>query len=785
MHSSVNKKWIRNAVGCLLGLCLFCLHCNRTTSPSVSDPDLSSSETKQIKSVVPELSNKNKTTSEHSKPLITPPENNTDLEDNITLAKTPVMDLISNRFMWHLYQDSEGTGLVIPFLNEGFPKYTQEYKNPWGEVIEFEGTLGRRLSKKTAKLRFPWSYSGAATLYFRIHGVKKGQKISLSLNGSRIANATLKAEWQDLVIKIDEGIIRTGENELIVYLSKKGRSYALFHSLQVFRGELTVVSDKTMGNPVGPRTLEEVERTVLGGYNRLTLYTEVAESSWLEFYTGLSSGNARFKVEVRTADKEAESKQIFEHKAKAGLWELHRVSLASYKNHLIELSLSIDGDNSEHAFWGSPRIALEEIPEPATLLDYPVKNTILIVVDALRADRLALYGDTRIQTPHISEDGFAQGVVFMYNQSASPSSPPSHSSIQTGMIPRVHGVAGDKGQLHKGIPMLSTQLGDAGIKTAYYGNNSFGMTRLKTPGKWTEFHQPNREGKGGDCRELTEELLGFVERQVSEGNRFFISALPMEPHTPYRYHEGISEHYYSGSWKKPVGRSVDGILLGKLSGDRLTLNPEQWQQLFALYDGEIEYYDGCYGDLLKGLDRLKIRDDTLIVITSDHGEGMFEHGRMGHAFGHQSELSNVPLIFIHKKFTHQKIHVVSGALDITPTILELMGVKRSEQIQGGSLVSIMARGGPWIPRVVSMEYGRSYALRSVRWKYSVDYHGSESLFDLNTDPTEQKPLGENNPIALRYMRDMTGFFLAYRKNWKIATWGTLNNHRAGFGDFIE
>ena len=447
---------------------------------------------------------------------------------------------------------------------------------------------------------------------------------------------------------------------------------------------------------------------------------------------------------------------------------------------LVELTLSIEGPGAGEAAWGAPRIALEKANSRKAPKAY--RNAILLVIDAMRSDRLALYGKTRVKTPRMTGDGQARGVTFLYNQAASPSSPPSHGSIQTGMIPRVHGVAGDKSQLKPNTPMISHQLGDAGVATAYYGNNPFGMARLEKPGRWTAFHQPNKEGKGIDCTVLMAEMLSFAKKQSDAGKRFFISSLPYETHTPYRYHEGITDRYHAGPWGPPVGKSVGGGLLSNLSAGKVKLNDRQWAQLKALYDGEAEYMDGCYGQLLDGLAEIGVKDDTLVVITSDHGEGMFEHGRMGHAFGHYSELGNVPLVLIGDGLVDSGIAIptVTGHVDIVPTILDLMGVAKSDRIQGRSLVPLALRKGPWTPRVISLEYGKSYALRAARWKFIVDYQGNESLFDLKNDPTEQNELSAEQSMALRYMRDLAGFFLAHRSEWRMATWGPLNNHGPGF-----
>lgn len=334
--------------------------------------------------------------------------------------------------------------------------------------------------------------------------------------------------------------------------------------------------------------------------------------------------------------------------------------------------------------------------------------------------------------------------------------------------------------------MISTVLREVGVATAYYGNNPFGMARLEKPGRWTEFHQPLKEGKGIDCVPLVEGMLDFAERQTKAGKRFFISALPYEPHTPYRYHEGITDRFYKGPWDPVIGKSVDGVLTSKISAGKLKPTENQWQQLFALYDGEVEYMDSCFGQLLDGLSTLGQLEDTAIIITSDHGEGMFEHGKGGHAFGHYSELSDVPFIVLFPKLDADGLTVktVSSHLDIAPTLLDLMGVERPKEIQGESILPLILREGKWTPRVISLEYGRSFALRAMRWKYIVGYDQKEELYDLKNDPTEQTEVREKYPMVHRYFRDIAGFFLAHRSSWRMSTWGTLNNHGPGFLEYL-
>src|SRR5690606_4155663 len=192
---------------------------------------------------------------------------------------------------------------------------------------------------------------------------------------------------------------------------------------------------------------------------------------------------------------------------------------------------------------------------------------------------------------------------------------------------------------------------------------------------------------GIDCTALIPDMLDFARAQHAAGKRFFISSLPYEPHTPYRYHEGISDRFHAGPWGPPVGKSVDGHLLSALSSGKVKLTDAQWQQLFALYGGEVECFDRRFGRLVDGLAERGAGGDTAIVLTSDHGEAMFEHGNLGHAWGHHRELGDVPLVVMGDGLTPEPraIPTVTSQLDIAPTVLALMGVKPAPEIQGQSV----------------------------------------------------------------------------------------------------
>ena len=668
----------------------------------------------------------------------------------IALDDVPAIDLLTNEHRWHVYRG----GLFIDFTRDGVQKYARAYKRPFADVND----SGR--SVRATTLTFWWDGSTDAS---KLHLWGSGS-VSVKLNGKSLGKLSPR-DTSAATVDIGAGLLKRGENEVAV---TAGRIKAMSIGATADAGELgaPVVADSKFGGDARP---------AMSGFDKARIWVELPANAYLQFAVGAQSEGAEFGVRLHTED--AEPANLASGPANAGEWAEHTIALDEYADRLVALEFTSKGPVA----FAQPRIALGT----AERRDRPkYENAILLVVDALRSDRLSLYAETRVRTPRTQAEANKRGVVFRNNQAASPSSPPSHGSIQTGMIPRVHGVAGDKGRIIAGTPMLSTVLGEAGLRTAYYGNNPFGMARLKTPGKWTEFHQPNAEGKGMDCGPVIDGILDFATRSKKDGKRFFISSLPYEPHTPYRYHEGITNRFYEGTWSKKIGKSVDGHLTSAIADGRTKVTDDEWQQILALYDGEVEHWDACFGDLMDGLSQRGLTQDTVVVLTSDHGEGMMEHGKMGHAYGHYFELANVPFVIFGDGLVQEgprMIETVTNHIDIAPTVLALLGVKPPVQMQGESVVPLITRDGVWTPRVTSLEYGRSYALKSLRYKYIVQYNGTASLYDHKTDPTEQKDIIGDRPFVRRYFRELEGFFLTHRSQWRASTWGTLGNHAAGYG----
>lgn len=736
------------------------------------------------------------------------------------LADSPSIDLVANRYRFHLYPSADSDHLRVPLASEGMRKYTREYRSPWGDVAVIDSAPGRILRDRRAALNVPIDRPGKYMLGFSAYTGTRRQSLTPTVNGERLAPVAMSTGWHRSLVGPLE--LKAGDNR-IEWKVKRGermttstgqvRGYGLWHHIDVIPVDAaTEAPEKSIAvaparasvaatrlTPIAPGTGPATGATTgsLSGFARLELYLEVPEAAWLEIETDTRRADADglrdstgFRISALTADagRPGDRVSLLDHSQAAGQTVKHQISLADLSGQLIRLQLATDESTDEptdepRAAWLGPRIALEKV-ESASF--QPVRNLVLLVIDTLRADHLPLYTDTPVRTRHIDAAASRGASVFLHNQAASPSSPPSHASIHTGTVPRVHGVAGDADRVRDDVPLLSALLRDAGLITGYVGNNNFAMSRVKKQARFHSFYEPVFNRQGVDCQPVSAAMNKFVAERADQ--RFFLSGLPIEPHVPYRFHEGITDIYFAGPYDRPIGKKPGSKLISRITAGRVRMNDTRWRQIRALYQGEVHYVDDCFGAFITELEARGRLSDTAIIITADHGEGMYEHGRMGHAFGHYAELSNVPFIVIWPPGhpladAVRKHHTVTSLIDIAPTVLSMLGQPVDPRMQGRDMLPVMRRQGPWPPRVVPMEYGKSFALRARDYKYMVDYSGREQLYHVAVDPAEQREIAEKAPMALRYMRESAGFYLAHRTRWRAATWGEYNDHGPGLATY--
>jgi arylsulfatase A-like enzyme/Tfp pilus assembly protein PilF len=361
------------------------------------------------------------------------------------------------------------------------------------------------------------------------------------------------------------------------------------------------------------------------------------------------------------------------------------------------------------------------------------RHVLIVTVDTLRADRLGCYGSRDVATPNFDRVA-REGALALDADVQAPITRPSHVSIFTGLYPAQHGIRDNISRaLAADVPTMAEAFKSAGFETAGF------VSSIVLARGFDEFS--DRFDLGADAPDEAR-FLDILEKRgdvaVADASawlerhrrqRTFAWVHLYDPHAPYEPPEPYASRYAN----RP-------------------------------YDGEVAWTDELIGRLDQTLTRLAIRDDTLLVLTSDHGEGLGEHGELVHGFFLYQATLRVPLLMRGPAVAPgTRIPLVVQSVDLFPTILDLAGVARprsTESLAGRSLASLL-RGKPapldeapafaesLTPRI---HYGWSdlHSVREGRWKFILAPR--PELYDLARDPSELNNMIDVEPARARAFR---------------------------------
>lgn len=422
-------------------------------------------------------------------------------------------------------------------------------------------------------------------------------------------------------------------------------------------------------------------------------------------------------------------------------------------------------------------------------------NVILLVLDQLQADRLQCYGNPRPTSPNI--DRLAKkGILFSHFYTVAPWTAPSYATLMTSQYPSRHGVTlfwrPGMPLIDKKTPLLPEVFKEHGYQTAAFVNNGLAGRELTGRG-FDEFDegQPRagivnvterlKQAADNTAPGTLKLLLPWLEQHRSKP--FFLFVLFMEPHSPY---DPPPEHDLFKSDAYP-DQSDTGFDMRKGHLKRLAMLGDQKaiERLYQLYDGKIHFIDYYVGQLMGQLEKLELDKNTLVVLTSDHGELLYSHPRDYLTFDHRSLYDSVMHIpFILAGPTLPQDRVVGGLasnVDAAPTILDLAGLTLLPSAQGHSLVPLI-RNETWsLNDYVFGEQDIAIPSRSVRTKrYKVIWNlwtDRGELFDLRRDPQEQHDVSQEDPSVVKdlearlntWMRENHPPQEEQRERWKVYT----------------
>ncbi len=388
-------------------------------------------------------------------------------------------------------------------------------------------------------------------------------------------------------------------------------------------------------------------------------------------------------------------------------------------------------------------------------------NLVLISLDTLRPDHLSAYGYHRETSPNIDALA-ASGVRLDGATAASHWTAPSHATLLSGLHPSEHGVTTDAARMSPDVTTLAEVLSEAGWRTGGFTGSYF-VTELLglRQGFETWAEQP------APCSEGFAAAIDWMQAQEAP---FFLFAHTYQTHAPY------SPPPPNDRMFTPAGPLPKRAVTGQFRSPGPPPTPAELEALIGLYDGEIRTADDCVGELVEALGER--RDRTLVVITSDHGEQFMEHGGFGHG-RLLPVLLRVPLILSHpllRTAADAALSQPTGAVDVVPTLLDLLGVEPPPGLSGQSLVPMMT-GTPRPSPVAfssSSVRGEHAALRDSSGHF-VRLADGERL--LESDPVlgEHDALHSADPARLDAYRSALA-------DWQASTPLRATPHVADFSD---
>jgi arylsulfatase A-like enzyme len=505
-----------------------------------------------------------------------------------------------------------------------------------------------------------------------------------------------------------------------------------------------------------PLDVEKAGRLRQAAAGDLDLFVNPPPDAALLFGVPGGLAPASFAVSVRTDD--GEHAVHLQHEDGGG----YRVALGDLAGRSTEIRLT--NRASGPLTWIRPRVeGTFETPTP-TFTPAPRPsgkryNVLLYVIDTLRADHLTCYGYHRATTPRIDEYA-SHGTLFENAYSMASSTPPSMSSIFASRHPsEIRSHLDPKGAARE---TLGEAFQRAGWATAGFQANLLLRRPLGFARGFDHYEIPTRRPfkkvKPVRAEQLHERVLAWLAKRPAKPFFMWVQSMDVHEYDPVPP--------YAGRYTNPTHATTTTTRLEDVDNPYLMLGrftPEY-------YDETLAYADHFLGKLLDDLRAQGILQDTIVVITADHGEPLGEHGTYFHGMNVYEEVIHVPLVVLLPwDTTPRRITRLTSLLDLAPTLTALAGVPTPPGWEGRSLLA------PPAPHARTIAFGAtegrenkdpSWFLRTGPWKVVMDREKSR-LFDLRTDPDEVTDVAHQHPVTAQ---DLFSLLVSrtpeFRKGWK-------------------
>jgi len=399
-------------------------------------------------------------------------------------------------------------------------------------------------------------------------------------------------------------------------------------------------------------------------------------------------------------------------------------------------------------------------------------NVILIVIDTTRADILSAYGYAKETSPSL--DRLArEGIRFEEATSTDFWTLPAHASLLTGEYPSTHRATSETNHLQPGAQTLAELLSAAGYRTrAYVSNAWIGTERGFAQGFDTFVETWKTEQRAGSDflfdRAAIEGAEAWIAEKDERAEKFFLFLNLNSAHMPYSPDPMVLADLSPGPRSIERTRRLRKLkgMWAHLGGD-FELDAEDFEILRELYEAEIAMLDALVGRLVEFLRTRELLDETLVIVTSDHGENLGDHGMIDHLLSMYQTTTRVPLIMRHPPSfpPGMRNEAVVSLVDVVPTVLDIVGLADTyPEIARGSLINaahspqraVFAENDRPLNGIDLMRAnypdfdlatidGRMRMIRTRQHKLIWKEDGSTELYDLVADPEELDDLSKQAP----------------------------------------
>lgn len=676
-------------------------------------------------------------------------------------------DLSTNAPLAHVYR----AGVVADAAAPGFVKYIRDANGRWSLGKTEDGRPAALIPGVQGNLWIPVGPELAGqklVLEAIIRPIGSDQRLDPFVNDQKAGNATVEdGKWQTLRIEIPDGLVKEGLTKVRLHF-RRSVDHKGFKTAAAIRAVRIARADA----PPLPESEAELAAALRIADGKAV---QLADGGGLDYYVTPPKG-ARVRGTAQGGEAEVFAQLDGKAPQRLGGGSQLDVSLDAMANKPVRLMLRGKGGAVKLA---EGRVDAGTVSAPTVKKP---KYAIVWLIDTLRADKLSFYDipnankRAKVNTPNLA--AFAkEATVFEPYWVQGNESKASHASLFTGTYPVVHRVFTEEAKLPDSHTTIAEAFKAAGYKTGGFVSNGYVSDRWNFDQGFMEFKNFIREGTAHNAAAITKHALPWIDK--NKDKPFYLYLGTSDPHVTYRAHDQFIAQYDKGEYGGSYKKYLSGQELGRLKGQKSPPKDRDRKRIEALYENEIAFNDYHFGKLVEHLKAAGIYDETMIIVTSDHGDEFWEHGSCGHGHNLHQELVNVPLVVrFPGVFPAKTVRAGADGVDVLPTILKLLDKPLPGDVQGAELLTRVYTDNGHPHAIIASQGTGTYALQVGPAKVVFRSEASIQAYDTVNDPAELQDAFASRPVLTLAALDPLTVFLSRADKWKKSKWGSPNNLKA-------